>query len=47
MSGGGGGSGNDGSNDTQVSGADLVNMFGMPGMGAAIGGGFGLLGGLL
>ena len=30
-----------------MSGAALGNMFGMPGMGAAIGGGFGLLGGLL
>ena len=30
-----------------MSGAAMGNMFGMPGMGAAIGGGFGLLGGLL
>ena len=30
-----------------MSGAALGSMFGMPGMGAAIGGGFGLLGGLL
>jgi hypothetical protein len=30
-----------------MSGAAMGSMFGMPGIGAAIGGGFGLLGGLL
>ena len=30
-----------------LTGAALGDMFGRPGMGAAIGGGFGLLGGLL